>query len=190
MRLMPRIYRTAGRVDPVVRAGLRACCRGEADWPVLLLGTVGGGKTCAALTLCDYTIGRVRFRTAVDLTERLIDAKCGRLIEWTFDYGEDTRVTPRTMWNDWADADLCVIDDVGQREQVSDTAYEAMKTAIDRREAQPLVVTSNMDLGQIAGVYDDRIASRLAAGTVLVIDGLDRRIDAAGEAQTEATDGD
>ncbi len=163
-------------VDPDVRTGLRECSMGRLPWPIFLLGAVGSGKTCAALALCDYTESPVMFLSGPELVNRLVDAKCGRLIEWTFAYGEDTKVSPRMLWLDWQQYNLCVIDDNSQRGTISDTAYEAIKEALDARVGKPLIVTSNVDLDVIEAVYDDRIASRLAAGTVLRIESDDRRL--------------
>jgi len=38
-----------------------------------------------------------------------------------------------------------------------------------------LVITTNKTLGEIAGLYDDRIADRIAAGTVVNFKGKSRR---------------
>ena len=43
------------------------------------------------------------------------------------------------------------------------------------RRGKPLVITSNKSPEDIGAIYDDRILSRLSAGTVLEIVGPDRR---------------
>lgn len=164
------------KVAPDVRDALRDCAMGCKPWPLVLTGPAGGGKTCAALALADYVEGPSRFYSATELTERLIAARCWRLVEWTFAKGEDTKVDPLLLWQEWRVPDLCIIDDLSQRANVSDTGYEAIKMALDQREGSPLIVTTNTDFDAIGRTYDDRIASRLASGTVVEFDGEDRRI--------------
>ena len=71
---------------------------------------------------------------------------------------------------------LCVIDEIGAREKVSDHQYETLKTAIDRRQGQPLVLISNVSPPELSRVFDDRIASRCGAGTVVEVIGPDQRL--------------
>ncbi len=91
-------------------------------------------------------------------------------------YADCRRLTPRVFWRRWAEAALCVIDELGQRTTVSDFHYDTLKTAIDRREGKPLVLVSNSDGAGLAEVYDERIASRCVAGTVVRLTGPDRRL--------------
>ncbi len=177
VRIHEKKQRTMVKVKAAVCDAIRECAMGRSSWPLVLIGGVGCGKTCAALCLCDYTVGRLAFIAAPDLADRLADAKCGRLMEWTADHGENTRVTPRILWEDWERKALCVVDDLGQRDKNSDTAYEAVKQAIDRREGLPLIVTTNIGLDDLIDIYDARVVSRLSAGTVIEIEGEDGRLD-------------
>jgi hypothetical protein len=43
------------------------------------------------------------------------------------------------------------------------------------RKGRPVVIVSNHDLRKLSEIYDERIVSRLSAGTVLEIRGQDRR---------------
>ena len=76
-------------------------------------------------------------------------------------------------------APLLVIDELGLRDRVSDFHLETVETAIDirTRSSRPLLVCSNLDLSVIGKMYDDRVFSRLAAGTVVELVGKDRRIE-------------
>jgi len=164
-----------------VRDALRGCGDGKLPWPLVLTGPAGTGKTCAALALADYVRGPSILYPASEMADRLAAAKCGRLVEWTFARGEDTRVDPLLLWREWCEYDLCIIDDLGQRANVTDTGYEAIKAALDAREGRPVIVTTNTDLDGIARSYDDRIASRLASGTAVELEDGDRRMNAAEE---------
>ena len=67
-------------------------------------------------------------------------------------------------------------DDLGARDRVSDHAYETLKKVLDSREGRPLIALSNARLSELARVYDDRIASRLSAGTLIALDEPDQRL--------------
>jgi hypothetical protein len=71
---------------------------------------------------------------------------------------------------------LVVLDELGCREKVTDFQYETVKAVLDARDGRPLVVASNLGPEGLAVVYDDRIASRLMAGSVLELQGEDRRL--------------
>ena len=55
--------------------------------------------------------------------------------------------------------------------------FEVMQEFLNRRQGKPTVITGNMSIEQIAKVYDDRVASRIAAGTLIEIDGDDKRLE-------------
>jgi len=74
--------------------------------------------------------------------------------------------------------DFLVIDDVGS-EKVSDWSRQVFYTLIDRRyrDMKQTVITSNLDLKEIADVIDSRIASRIREmGAVVKIDSTDKRL--------------
>ena len=74
--------------------------------------------------------------------------------------------------------DLITFDSPTQRvgdAPVSDHHYETIKRCIDDRHGKPLVCISNLNMKELAGVYDDRVASRISAGTIVVTEG-DRRL--------------
>ncbi len=103
-----------------------------------------------------------------------IQSQQGRL-EWSHE-GRGGTLWPERFWARLAAAPLVVLDELGCRERASDAHYEAVKTAIDERQGKPLVAITNLAIDQIATLYDDRISSRLAAGTVLTLGCGDRRI--------------
>lgn len=141
-----------------------ACAVVEGRWPMLMLGPVGTGKTCAALCLLDL-VGRRRYTTVQVMCDSLITAQ-----------RDDAERGPADWWNRWAQATCCVLDELGTRDKVSEFQYECVKKAIDLREGAPLICISNATVKELAALYDDRIASRLAGGTVIHFAGKDRRL--------------
>lgn len=168
------MFRSVEMIDAGLHATMRACCRGDSPWPLVLTGPAGTGKTCAALCLADYAEGRAEYYTTLGLCETVTRSQLGRL-EWS-NCGRGGTVWPEQFWSSIASAALVVLDELGCREKVSDHHYECVKRLIDDRHGRPLVVVSNIALQGIAVVYDDRIASRLAAGTVVNVAGRDRRL--------------
>ncbi len=169
---LPHKARTIAEIDPALRQTLRRLVTGEARWPLFLHGEVGTGKTCAALALLDHADcfsggqpGEGEYLTASELAERVIEAQQGRLTQ-----------SVQAMWRRLANAPLVVLDELGARERVSDHHYECIRRLLDLRDGLPLIGVSNLDLEMLAQRYDDRIASRLAAGTVCYLDGEDRRL--------------
>lgn len=167
---MPNKHRAASSIDPRLRAVLAALCKGEAPWPLFLYGPPGTGKTCAALALLDHSGGH--YWTPSELCQDLILASKGQL-----HYATSGRpVLEKALWREIGERPLVVLDELGARSKVSDYQYEQIKRVLDLREGLPLLAVSNLDLDGLALVYDDRIASRLAAGTMFRLDGADQRL--------------
>jgi chromosomal replication initiation ATPase DnaA len=80
------------------------------------------------------------------------------------------------VWKRWRDAQAVLLDDVGCRDTPSDARRETLKRALDLREGQPTILTANLTPAGLARVYDDRLASRCCAGTVVKVQGPDRRL--------------
>jgi DNA replication protein DnaC len=164
-----------------------ALARGDLPWPLFVFGPAGVGKTCAALCLLDHVMpptcseitdeegvrrikrigGETAYYTATGLAEAVIDCQQGR--------GE---LHPPLFWQRLTEKVLVVLDEIGARERVSDHHYDCVKRLLDDRHARPLIVLSNLSLEQVANVYDSRIASRMAAGTIVQVKGRDRRLPA------------
>lgn len=155
-------------------------------WPIFLHGPAGTGKTCAALCLLDLVQAGdfLTYLTVSELAERLIDCQQERL---EFPGFHADMISPATFWDLIAARRLFVLDELGVRDKVSEFAYEATKRAIDARHGKPFVAISNIGLDDIAKVYDARVMSRLAAGTVIEISGDDRRLFADNAARSSFT---
>ena len=113
---------------------------------------------------------------AVDLL--VVAAQRGELEAGNFRDG--WKVRPEAIWKEWQHARITVLDEIGTRQTVSDAMFETVKRAIDLREGSPAVFVSNIGLDEVARAYDDRIASRLGAGTVFSLEAVDRRLSEAG----------
>src|SRR5262249_54749715 len=163
---LPHKNRTVEKIAPTIREAVRQTVSGEWPWPLVLCGPAGTGKTCAALCLLDHAGGGFYY-TAQGLCEEVIRAQQGRL----FTPQTGRAVPPEELWRELGGCALVVLDELGARQAVSDFHYETVKRLLDEREGMPLVVISNLDPKQLLRVYDDRIVSRLAAGTVVRLEG-------------------
>jgi DNA replication protein DnaC len=142
---------------------------------LVLLGEAGAGKTCAALLLAKFAKTLVFFSRYRDWCDRLRWAKRGELQSLS-----GFRLSEVEVWDEWRRAQFAVLDDIGARREISDHAYEALIGALDRREGMPTVYTSNLSLEEFGRSYDDRVASRLSAGTLVYVEGDQRVLGAAG----------
>jgi DNA replication protein DnaC len=150
---------------------MRECCAGQRPWPLVLIGRPGVGKTCAALALLDWATGL--YDTAAGLPDKVLLANKGEL----WNPQTQQRVSPAALWEDLTRRSaLVVLDELGARERVSDWAYQCVYRAVDERSGRPLILGSNLGLEALTGLYDYRLTSRLAAGTVLEMTGPDRRL--------------
>ncbi len=166
---MPEKSRRIDLIPAELRSALRGLVKGELPWPLFLFGPPGTGKTCAGLSLLDYSGGM--YWTPATLSEDLILASKGML-----HYASGRPIQQKALWKEIDERPLVVLDELATRAKVSDWMYDSIKRLIDGREGKPFVAISNMDLDQIAQLYDDRIASRLSAGTVFRAAGEDQRL--------------
>jgi len=174
-QLLDHIQRETDRIESGLRAKIGRCVNGREPWPLVVTGPAGCGKTCAALCLADRVPSAVYWLVS-ELRDRLIRVRDG--IEESADGLHWRRVTQQTVWQDWSDSPLAILDEIGRRQKASDFEREIMQKALDTRYGQPLVVISNLQLDELDSIYDSRITSRLSAGTLVVFDNAaqDRRL--------------
>lgn len=162
--MQPTTYRDSNSVTESLREPLLRVVMGYDSWPLFLYGPAGTGKTCAALVLCDHYLGQ--YWKLDDLCSELrADIKRNKDDQREWD-----------IWDCWSRWQLAVLDEVGVRDHPSDFEYGVVKRCIDLRSGKPLIVMSNVDIDEIERLYDDRIASRMSAGTVVRLQGEDRRL--------------
>jgi len=158
---------------------MASCGLGETPWPLTFSGPVGCGKTSAALLMFDWTADADLFNPNEFLTlERLADDVTEAMFDRLFNtlHRDWPKISTAEFWRRWNRKTLCGIDDLGEKENVTDHRYQVLKRAIDEREGKPLIITTNLSLGDVSRLYDDRVASRLAGGTLVQCRGDDMRI--------------
>ncbi len=159
------------KIDPRLRETIRAVAEGKSPWPLYLRGEAGSGKTCASLCMLDH-YGGCYYEFPV-LCSDLRLAMAGELFTPIIEGVGGFRRTEADIWQSWQGANLAVLDDFAVRKP-TDFQFECMKKAIDTRHQKPTVFISNLSLSEINSLFDDRIASRLSAGTIFETKG-DRR---------------
>jgi DNA replication protein DnaC len=132
----------------------------QSEWPLYMHGRPGTGKTClAALIFAAYK--RQPFWRRAD--ELLIEIGTSR----TDGYG-----SLKSKLN----GSPCVfLDDLGVRPP-TEAMTQALFDLMELRARRPLVIVSNHSPDALAKIYDERIVSRITAGTTLEIAGKDRRV--------------
>lgn len=128
---------------------------GKARWPLLIWGPVGSGKSYAGLAFCDL-IRHPRFST--------LEQECDAVM--------------RRESRSYDPDELIVLDEIGERSKVGDLQYATLKGTLDHREFQHQRIglyISNLSPGEIGEMFDDRVASRLTAGSVFRLEATDRR---------------
>jgi hypothetical protein len=158
-RLFPMLPRSMKGVPAEVVTAFRSLVAGKAPWPLLLHGPAGGGKTCAALALADFAESAAY---------------------WTADGLVDAHMGPGKVdvWEAVQGKALVILDEIGAREKVTDLAYSTIKQLVDVREMscnRVAIYVSNLGPDRLAGLLDDRLASRMLCGTVVEVAGEDRR---------------
>lgn len=162
-------------------------------WPLFVGGPVGTGKTLAGLCLVDraqslrmtaagrFVVDPINgwYCTAEELCRDLIAASDRRLLI-RLSNGEDRIVDPQEIWDRIERAAVMVLDEIGARPNVSDFHYEVVKRVLDIRTDRPAVCLANdrpdkPAAAVIAQLYDDRVYSRMMCGTVMTLEGDDRR---------------
>jgi DNA replication protein DnaC len=178
----PTFVKNKPRNGPLNRTVIQAmsqCCYAKSPWPLVLAGQVGTGKTCAALFLADCVglvvqglVWGVSYLPTPSLWETARERKMSK---------------NNKDYQDWlamlSHERLVILDDVDSfKGHATDFQIEVMYSILEARYNKPLVITSNHTPKQMRDtIYDDRISSRLSAGTVVEFKGADQRLKAKGE---------
>ncbi len=130
-------------------------------FPIYLHGGVGLGKTGLAAVL--FRIAKNPIWRRADTF--LLDLSTGRRDD-----------TYRAEIRKASEASLLVLDDLGVRNP-SEGMFPQLFDILELRKNVPTIITSNKSLDELGEIYTDgRIYSRIAAGTVMMMTGKDRRL--------------
>ncbi len=161
-------------------ATLRRWLVDPAAWSLFLHGDAGTGKTYSAYALSGAYFLRVlperpwppRFESVPHLVVKLQrEAVKDDIADTTYEHlrGHDG---------------ILVLDDLGA-EKTTEFVAQQLYSILNEREAyyRKTVITSNLNLQQVAERFSDRIASRLSSGLVLECTGNDRRMQPQSEGE-------
>ena len=158
-------------------------------WPFYLYGPVGTGKTCAAAVMFGAATRLPLWFRADDLLQNM-----------SFGRGNGVRIEQMGLLRDRAfrtlpwdkfsarmnDAPCVFLDDLAVRKP-TEAMQQSLFDLFEWRRGKPFVITSNKSPEELTLLYDERILSRVNAGTVIEVSGTDRRrgtgfrVKAAGE---------
>lgn len=179
--------REIAMIEPKLRETIRRLAKGELPWPLFLSGAAGRGKSAAALCLADHVYQSAYFRFTMFLRACELARKgVVWLRRWRRQDDltgsvkfrlEDVAYDEPKFWRMMREFPLVVVDDIATRGGYTEPQYDHLYDLIEERSLKPLVLVSNLSLKELGGVFDDRIISRIARGTVFTLDGADRRLD-------------
>jgi chromosomal replication initiation ATPase DnaA len=191
---MPEVVRDApsnlgiadwAEVSPNLQTTLREAIK-EKRWPIVLHGQTGTGKSCAAACIyrrwgrhceeSDSVTPIARWYRTESFVRHLLNGRMSGIGFVEYDRrGLCDSYPEHKIWL-WAqnEQDLWCLDDFGTR-SVSDAAFDVCFELINHRIGKPTIITTNLSLQQIAELYDDRIADRLRAGTIIELTGKSQR---------------
>lgn len=155
-RSKKQLARVWESVDPGLQVVIDRLIAGTAPWPLYLFGPIGTGKTRAALCACDRVDGG-RYWTVSRVMDQMRDGQA----PWYQPYEDGGPA-------------LAVLDELGTH-RAKDFEFDAVKEFLDWREDRPAIYISNHPPEVLRQLYDERIESRLQAGTVFELAGPDRR---------------
>ncbi|MFH1300683.1 MAG: DnaA/Hda family protein [Planctomycetota bacterium] len=147
-------------------------------WPVVLVGKVGLGKSCAMACIYRGWRKHALWRNSGDLLSRVMDCRFSRTKSITVPRpdGGTLEEFEQSIYRKIQGADLLCLDDVGVKAP-TEAQREVFNNIIDLRNGKPTVLTTNLDHDQFTEVFDDRTFSRVFSGTVIRVQAKDRRFE-------------
>jgi DNA replication protein DnaC len=143
--------------------------RGLSDDTILTLtGSAGGGKTMLAVArMRTAAVERCPSMRFYSVTQLLADERSAMKLN-------SYEPTPVEICRD---VSLLVLDDLGA-EKTTEWAAEQLYLVIGSRynDLKPTIVTTNLSLGKVAEILDDRLASRMGGGLVVRTGTTDQRM--------------
>ena len=162
------------KVRPALREALLGAMR-DGDYPILMHGPPGTGKSCAAAAIFrQWSSGVARWYR---LEQFVRDIQTARRVGFVTHQvgGEAIERTEGTLWRFGEnDRELWCLDDFGTR-GATESAFDIIFELVDRRARRPMIISSNLGLRELEARFDRRIADRIKAGTVIEVAGRSRR---------------
>lgn len=137
---------------------------------IFMIGATGLGKTHLSLAIANELIKKgwsVVYNSVPELLRKLNSEQFGN------SDGDTMRII--------TDCDLLILDDLGAEhntEYSSSVVYQLLNARVAHN--RPMVVSTNLEMGEIKSRYQDRIWSRLFSMRVLLFYGTDNRLRTAG----------
>lgn len=177
--IMPEVKRSIDEIPEIFRIAIRKSFH-FGEWPLLLCGPPGIGKTCAALAFMDFV--KEKYAEAVAIYYRLPAlvndinlASRGKLVHPI----TGMQRPAATVWNVWKNAFAVVLDEIGSDEappgivDYDQAEQHCIFTALDSRlqTKKPTIIISNLHPKQLDTFerYSERVISRMNA--CVIVDG-------------------
>lgn len=137
---------------------------------ILIYGETGCGKTHLATAIFKKSL--------IDSREYLIKNSTDIMIELRSTFSTENNSNESDVIQKYINVDVLIVDDIGT-EKNSDYVTQSWYQIINQRynDMKPTVFTTNMTLPKISEFFGDRIASRMASGMVIKIEGNDERLN-------------
>ena len=168
--------------DPTRLSLIGRAASNQISWPWLIWGNVGCGKTYLAAEVFTKFSGLKRWYSYSDFCSHCTKLDNEGTLFLTAFNGSQREFSRDTWWNGHiGEASLVVIDDLGTGAP-SPQRNEIVHSLLERRKGKPLIFTSNFsidnnDRQNLHSVFDDRVLSRIMAGTWQnQLPGHDRRL--------------
>lgn len=161
------------KVNPELVAMMREA-REKGRWPIYLHGKPGCGKSMTAASQYLFWTEKAVWWRASDLVRTIMD--CRRSSDGFIEFlrhGVIVDICEIRIMQDVDDCGLLVIDDLGTR--MTEAQSQALLDILDARAGRPMTITGNFIPGELAERMDERIVSRVLAGTVIHVKDESRR---------------
>ena len=158
------------QIDSRLRDVLRAICKGLRPWPLFMYGDSGSGKSyIGSHAILRYGGWHINTNAMVEMMQQ---AMKGELY-----YESGYQRSRSEVMDAWAQCNVGVLDEIGERKQVTESHYDLAKQVVDLRDRviKPTVYISNRDPEELVEIYGDPFVSRISRGTVIEINGDKRR---------------
>lgn len=175
------VERRPDLVPANLREAFKACRKGKAPWPLMVHGGAGAGKSRFAMLVKDWYGGLLI--DFADIQAEYVRLRRGELIaddSLILNTGGDWKVSERYWIGELKTHRIATLDDIGRKgDTETSTARECLIRFMDARLCMPVVLISNLSPEQLAdpNIYDDRVASRMCAGTVVNVGDTDMRLE-------------